>query len=167
VPLHQDYSKFSRQLAQDESQFSRGLAWDQNMFGQQLGWDKDRFGQQLGWDRDRFGQEMDYNRWATEGGWEHQMALNEANKPGFWGSLGNIFGGFASGVGGGLGSALGRSDVNVKENIAPGRRGLTELAAMPIYDWNYSDDPEKIPFRQRAQHARHDHEVRAGTRQED
>jgi hypothetical protein len=134
VPLHQDFEKFSRGLSENARQFDEGLSWDRDKFGQTLGWDKDKFGQSLSWDKDQFGQTMGYNKWAKQGDWDMMKWQTKESKPGFWGSFGSILGGLGS-------SAIQKwSDVNLKENIAPGRRGLTDLRKVVTKSYNYKKE---------------------------
>jgi hypothetical protein len=135
VPLHQDFAKFRQGLAENARQFNEGLAWDRDKFGQSLSWDKDRFGQSLSWDKDQFGQTMDFNRWAKQGDWD----LARDMKPGFWDSFGSIFGNL------GAAAITKWSDAGLKENIAPGRRGLSDLRRVVVKSYNYR--PEVDPTR--------------------
>lgn len=149
VPLHQDFAKFRQGLAENARQFNEGLAWDRDKFGQSLGWERDRFGQELGWNKERFGQEMDYNRWAKEGDWD---LARDMKGGGFWDTMGGIFGNLfgASANKGWLGKITGfLSDVAVKENLAPGRRGLSDLRRVAVHSYNYK--PEVDPTRKPTQ----------------
>jgi hypothetical protein len=73
------------------------------------------------WEKDRFKQ-----------GLEHDKAMQKGAKP----STLEKIGGFVGGI---------LSDIRTKENIAPGRRGLTDLRKLGTYSYNYKADPVKTP----------------------
>lgn len=137
-------------LGQDDRHFRLGLNQQDRHFNQDLGY---RYAG-LNQDDRHFGTQMDFNRWATEGGWtqndkDRANALKLAemgydSQSGSWWKQG-----LGAGLGAGLGSFFDKiftSDIRLKENITENDApGLSALAAMPTYKFNYKPEVQDTP----------------------
>jgi hypothetical protein len=108
---------------------------------QQFGWNTTTG---FDWDKNQFGQTMDYNRWRDNlNSKDSRYAADQGAKAAKYGAIGEGFGAIINKIP--FGKVF--SDVRVKENIAPGRRGLADLVKLGVYSYNYKPflDPSRKP----------------------
>jgi hypothetical protein len=109
-----------------------------NLAEQQFGWNTTTG---FDWDKNQFGQTMDYNRWRDNlNSKDSRYAADQGAKAAKYQAIGQGVGSIA-----GLIKPFKISDVRVKENIAPGRRGLADLMKLGVYSYNYKPflDPSR------------------------
>jgi hypothetical protein len=124
----------------DVDLYKSNQQYDLGLKGNQLGWGQlglgyadlgqrgTQFTQSLDWNKNQFGQQLGFDRWKAQGDWNsNKYAADKSAKSGLWSAVGNIVGRTASML----------SDIRLKENIMPGRRGLSDLLKLKVYSYNY------------------------------
>jgi hypothetical protein len=102
---------------------------------QQFGWNTTTG---FDWDKNQFGQTMDYNRWRDNlNSKDSRYAADKGAQAAKYQAIGSATGSLLG--------AIPWSDIRVKENIAPGRRGLADLVKLGVYSYNYKPflDPSR------------------------
>jgi len=138
-------SERDRQLgyfnAQTQRQLGQGqLALGQGQLGLQTGAQNWAQNVQFPWEQSEAEKQRQQQTALTNLQGQWGIKQQKESKPGFWGTLGGI-----------AGSVLGAptkpwafgSDIRIKEDIAPGRRGLSDLRKLKQYAYKYKGLPEQ------------------------